>query len=91
MNIKIKMIIQRKKLITNQGKLSSKIGKTHLKSKGGGQYKSHISWKFLFLIKKGNNNNNNNNNKNAKNIFHSNICNEIIVLYTLKTDNKRNE
>ena len=54
MSIKVKMIIQRKKSIKNQDELSSKIGKTRLKSKGGRQYKSHNSWKFLPLIKKGN-------------------------------------
>ena len=42
MNIRIKMIIQRKS-IKNQDKLSSKIGKTHLKSKGSRQDKIHIS------------------------------------------------
>ena len=54
MNIKIKMIIQRKKSIKKQNELSSKIGKTCLKSKGSRQYKSHISWNVLSLIKKGN-------------------------------------
>ena len=54
MNIKIKMIIQRKKSIKNQDELSSKIGKTHLKSKGSRQDKIRIAWNFLSLIKKGN-------------------------------------
>ena len=54
MNIKIKMIIQRKKSIKKQNELSCKIGKTCLKSYGSRQYKSHISWNVLSLIKKGN-------------------------------------
>ena len=52
MNIKIKMIIEREKSIKKQNELSSKIGKTCLKSEGSRQYKSHISCNVSSLIKK---------------------------------------